>query len=108
MYDDVFHIETFSTHDKDKKVINELLKDGWRILSIIQNSEHDNYSYGQLILGASESAFQKNNLAIMKQKKLEQEAERKRRKQTRWEGVSPVNNNSENTLISIEDDSLPF
>lgn len=44
----------------------------------------------------------------MKQKKLDQEAERKRRKQTRWEGMSPVNNNSENTLISIEDDSLPF
>ena len=78
IFENITHIEIFSTSENDKKVVNKLLSSDWTILAIVQNSEHNNFSYGQIILGATDEAFQMNNLAFMKQKKQQAIAEKKR------------------------------
>ncbi|MCJ2171131.1 hypothetical protein, partial [Enterococcus durans] len=68
MFEDITHIEIFGVHSSDQKTINALLKDGWKILSIIQKNEDNLNSFGQIILGASDGAYEKNNLDLIWQK----------------------------------------
>lgn len=65
MFENIYHIEIFSVHQSDQKVLNMLLKDGWQILSIIQYKADNMDAYGQIILGASKAAFERNNLKLI-------------------------------------------
>ncbi|MEX1551827.1 hypothetical protein [Enterococcus sp. C50] len=91
MFEDIIHIEIFSTHQQDQRLINELLKSGWKLLSIIQNKQ-DNYdAFGQIIIGADTNAFEKNNLNLIKKAKAEASklAEEKYRKENNLTQTEP-------------------
>ncbi|MGK0605445.1 hypothetical protein [Enterococcus gilvus] len=75
MFENIYHIEIFGIHQSDQKVLNMLLKDGWQILSIIQYKADNMDAYGQIILGASKAAFERNNLKIIHENELSKKAE---------------------------------
>lgn len=97
MLENIYRIEIFGVHQSDQKVINMLLKDGWQILSIIQYKADNMDAYGQIILGATKAAFEKNNLKIIQ----ENEAKKKASKQE-------LRDRELQEMFGSSDEDLPF
>lgn len=66
-YENVYQVESFLVDGNEEKYVNELIKSGWKLISVIQYKD-DYDAYGKYVLGADEEAFQKNNIEMIRKK----------------------------------------
>lgn len=63
-YDDIYQIESFLVSNKEEKYVNDLLKSGWKLISVTQYKDGYN-EYGKYVLGADRETYAKRNLKMI-------------------------------------------
>lgn len=71
-YDNFYQVESFLVTRKEEKYVNELLKFGWKLISVIQYKD-DYDTYGKYVLGADKNTFEKRNFQMILNEENEQD-----------------------------------
>lgn len=71
-YDNFYQVESFLVTRKEEKYVNELLKFGWKLISVIQYKD-DYDAYGKYVLGADKNTFEKRNFQMILNEENEQD-----------------------------------
>lgn len=70
-FENIYHVESLLVSTREDEYANELLKNGWKLLDISHNSQHEignNFSsYSKYILGADKETYLNFNLEDAKE-----------------------------------------
>ncbi len=70
-YDDIYQVESFLVSNDEEKYVNDLLKYGWKLISVTQYKDGYN-EYGKYVLGADKETFEKRNLKMIEDEESKQ------------------------------------
>ena len=71
-YEDFYQVESFMAMHDEEKYVNDLLKSGWKLISVIQFKD-DYDAYGKYVLGADKSTFEKRNFQMIRDEENNQD-----------------------------------
>lgn len=69
-YDDIYQVESLLVSNDEEKYVNDLLKSGWKLISVTQYKDEYN-EYGKYVLGADKETFEKRNLKMIEDEEVE-------------------------------------
>jgi len=68
-YDDIYQVESLLVSNDEEKYVNDLLKSGWKLISVAQYKDEYN-EYGKYVLGADKETFEKRNLKMIEDEEV--------------------------------------